>query len=65
MDEEAKEDYLKGVELWMFMDNLIAESCFYKGGSLSELLHELVLRLRKIELDHSFISTWFTCQELA
>jgi hypothetical protein len=40
VDEEAKEGYLKGAELWMFTDNSIAESCFYKGGSLSELLHE-------------------------
>jgi hypothetical protein len=55
MDEEAKEGYLKGSELWMFTDNSTAESCFYKGGSLSELLHELVLWLRKIELDHGFI----------
>jgi hypothetical protein len=55
VDEEAKEGYLKGSELWMFTDNSTAESCFYNGGSLSELLHELVLRLRKIELDHGFI----------
>jgi hypothetical protein len=55
VDEDAKESYLKGAELWMFTDNLTAESCFYKGGSLSQLLHELVLKLRKIELDHSFI----------
>ena len=55
VDEEAKEGNLKGSELWMFMDNSTAESCFYNGGSLSELLHELVLWLRKIELDHGFI----------
>jgi hypothetical protein len=55
VDAEAKEGYLKGSELCMFTDNSTAESCFYKEGSLSELLHKLVLRLRKIELDHGFI----------
>jgi hypothetical protein len=39
----------------MFTDNLTAKSCFYKGGSLSELLHELVLQLSKIDLDNGFI----------
>jgi hypothetical protein len=54
VDEEVKEGILKGLELWMFTDNSTAKSCFYKGGSSSELLHELVLQLRKIELDHGF-----------
>lgn len=39
----------------MFTDNSTAESCYCKGSSSSELLHELVLGLRKIELDHCFI----------
>ncbi len=50
VEEEAKAGYLEGSEVWMFTDNSTAESCFHKGGSLSELLHELVLRLRKTEL---------------
>ena len=55
VEEEATAGYLEGSELWMFTDNSTAESCFHKGNSSSELLHELVLRLRKIELDHCFI----------
>jgi len=55
VEEEAKAGYLEGSELWMFTDDYTLESCFHKGNSSSELLHELVLRLRKIELDHCFI----------
>jgi hypothetical protein len=54
VEDKAKEGYLKDGELWLFTDNLTAESCFYKGGSSSKLLHELVLRLRKLEMDFGF-----------
>ncbi len=33
----------------------MAESCFYKGGLRSKLLHELVLRLRKAEIQHGLV----------
>ena len=46
--------YLQGLELWLFTDNSTAESCFHKGGSSSQHLHDLVLRLRKLELDARF-----------
>ena len=39
--------------MWLFTDNSTAESCFCKGSSSSQLLHELVLRLRKLEMEHS------------
>jgi hypothetical protein len=52
--EEAHEGYLKGAELWLFTDNSTAESCFHKGSSSFELLHELVLKLRKMEFDFDF-----------
>ncbi len=32
--------------------NTTAEGCFFHGGSSSKLLHELVLRLRKTELEY-------------
>ncbi len=54
VEEEAHEGYLKGAELCLFTDNSNAESCFHKGSSSSKLLHELVLRLRKMEFDFNF-----------
>jgi hypothetical protein len=54
VEEEAVEGYLEGGELWIFTDNSTAESCVQKGGSSSPLLHELVLRLQKAELDQDF-----------
>ncbi len=54
VEEESKAGYLQGSELWLSTDNSTAESCFHKGGSSSRLLHDLVLRLRKLELDGRF-----------
>jgi hypothetical protein len=51
VEEEALAGRMSDTELWLFTDNSTAESCFTKGGSSSELLHELVLRLRKVEMD--------------
>ena len=53
IEEEAKEGHLKDGELWIFTDNSTAESCFFRGGSTSKTLHELVLRLRKVEMSYS------------
>ncbi len=52
--EEAGKSYLKNSEFWLFTDNSTAESCFYKEGSSSKLLHELILRLKKAEICHGF-----------
>ena len=38
-------------EFFLFTDNSTAENSFYRGSSKSKLLHELVLRLRKLEMD--------------
>jgi hypothetical protein len=54
VEEEAKEGYLKGGELWLFTINATAEGCFFRGGSSSKLLHKLVLCLRKTELEYDF-----------
>ncbi len=54
VEEEAKEGYLKGGKLWLFMDNSTVESCFHHGGSSSKLLHKLVLRLSKAEMKYRF-----------
>jgi hypothetical protein len=42
---------LNGHELFMFTDNSTAESAFFKGTSSSEKLFDLVLRLRKTEME--------------
>ena len=44
VEEEAAERYLEGGELWIFTENSTAESCVYKGGSTSAILHKLVVR---------------------
>jgi hypothetical protein len=42
---------LRGHELFMFTDNSTAESAFSNGSSSSEKLFNLVLRLKKIEME--------------
>lgn len=54
VEEEAAEGYLGGGELWIFTDNSTAESVVHKGGSKSPRLHELVVRLRKAEMNNGF-----------
>jgi hypothetical protein len=41
---------LKGTEVFIFTDNSTAERAFFKGSSQSRILHDLVLRLRKLEM---------------
>ncbi len=55
VEEEALQGYLTNRELWIFTDNLMAESCFFRGGSSSKLLHKLVLRLQRIKLSTRFV----------
>ena len=46
----SNEGDLDGVEMFLFTDNSTAEWAFYKGSSSSELLFNLILRLRKLEM---------------
>lgn len=46
-----KKGLLDDCELFMFTDNSTAEAAYFKGTSKSELLFDLVLRLRKIEME--------------
>jgi hypothetical protein len=57
VEEEAHSGYLLDEELWILTNKLTAESCFFKGGSSSKLLHKLVLHLRKVELATKFCLT--------
>ena len=49
----ASDGTLRGTELFLFTDNSTAESAFDKGSSSSRLLFELVLRLRKLEMNEA------------
>jgi hypothetical protein len=54
VEEEDKVGYLADSEIWLFTDNSMTESCFYKGGLSSKTLHKLVLRLKRAELEAEF-----------
>ena len=55
IEEEGAAGSLSDTEIWLFTDNVTAEGCFIKGSSSSPLLHALVLRLRKLEMDHGLV----------
>ena len=46
---------LRDCEVFLLTDNLVAENAFYKGSSSSEKLFNLILRLRKLELEGDII----------
>ena len=53
LEAMASEGELSGYELFLFTDNSTAESAFFKGSSSSKDLFELVVRLRKLEMNQS------------
>jgi hypothetical protein len=55
LERLLRENKLRGSEIFIFTDNGTAESAFWKGTSTSELLFELVLRLRELELEYDLI----------
>jgi hypothetical protein len=55
LERLLKENKLRGSEIFIFTDNATAESAFWKGTSTSEMLLELVLRLRELELEYNLI----------
>jgi len=46
----ASDGFLRDTEIWMFTDNSVAESAYFRGTSKSRQLFELVLQLRKLEM---------------
>jgi hypothetical protein len=48
--EISEEQKLRGTEVYFFTDNSTAENAYFKGASTSELLHDLVTRLRQLEM---------------
>ena len=49
--EAYKMGALNNSELCMFTNNTMAEAAFYKGTSSSQVLFDLVLQLRKVQMD--------------
>jgi hypothetical protein len=52
---KVRDKELEGCELFIFTDNTTAEAAFWKGSSKSRKLFDLVLRLRKLEMEHDMI----------
>ncbi|CAB9525841.1 unknown protein [Seminavis robusta] len=50
IEERARSGSIRDAELFMFTDNSTAEAAYWKGSSKSQLLLDLVLRLRMVEL---------------
>jgi hypothetical protein len=55
LEGACRRHQLSGCELFLFTDNSTAENAFWKGTSTSPKLFALVLRLRKLEMDHDLI----------
>ena len=48
----------KGSEVFVVTDNFVAEATFFKGSAKSPLLHELIVKLRKLEMEGQLIITF-------
>jgi hypothetical protein len=52
VEEHLRDGRLENHELFLFTDNMTAESAFYRGSSKSRKLFDLVLRLRRLQMRH-------------
>ncbi len=48
----GKQGVLEGTEVFLFTDNSTSEAAFFNGSSTSEKLFELMLKVRKMEMDN-------------
>jgi hypothetical protein len=55
LERTVREKDLRGVEIFIFTDNTMAEAAFWKGHSKSRKLFEIVLRLKKLEMNHDLL----------
>ena len=55
LEQQVKAGRVVGAEVFLFTDNSTAESVYFKGNSSSRKLFDLMLRLRKLEMDASLI----------
>jgi hypothetical protein len=51
LEEMVRSGRVKDAKVFLFTDNSTAEAVFYRGNSSSRPLFELMLRLRKVEMD--------------
>jgi len=51
LEVDAAEGILSGAELFFFTDNDAAQNCYHNGTSSSKTLFELVVRLKKLEIN--------------
>jgi hypothetical protein len=54
MEFDGREGLLSELVVYMATDNATVENCLYKGISSSPKLHDLIVRLRKAELEFGF-----------
>jgi len=52
LEEMCNAGDLKGIEIFLFTDNLTSEAAFFNGSSKSEKLFELVLHLQKLKMQN-------------
>jgi hypothetical protein len=55
LEAQVADGRLRGAEVFLFTDNSTAEAVFYKGNLTSRPLFELMLRLRKLEMEGELI----------
>lgn len=55
LELQVREGELAEAEVFLFTDNSTAESVYYRGNSSSKRLFELVLRLRRIEMQGNLV----------
>jgi hypothetical protein len=55
LEQQVKAGRIVGAEVFLFTDNSTAEAVYYKGNRSSRKLFELMLRLRKLEMDASLV----------
>jgi hypothetical protein len=55
LERIVKKHNLRGVEIFLFKDNTTAEAAFWKGHLTSRKLFEIVLRLKKLEMDYDIL----------
>jgi hypothetical protein len=51
VEQEANEGTLTGAQMLLFTDNATVEAALYKGNSSNRKLFELIVRLRKVQMD--------------
>jgi hypothetical protein len=51
LEAQVEDGRIRGAEVFLFTDNSTAEAVFFKGNSTSKPLFDLMLRLRKVEME--------------